>query len=565
MAQQRSASRNAEQPRNPQGSTHYPANESAVCLVSPAGSAARLAEDTAVAVDVLFLGAFFGVLSAVGLYHLLMYALLRDRELLAYAVYVVALMAEEFVRMRSAAVGLWPQLGPAYAVLAPFTYAFLASASFWFFTTFLQMAMRAPRSYRAIRALTVVVAVLSLVTGPFGGTRAAVAIQLLSLLTLLAVFVVAVDQVRRGQRAARYFIIAFSGVFGGAALYVLGKIVWPQTAIVAIGFELGTAFEAIALSLGIADRIRRANEERDSAQRRIIEETRSLNVAYARFVPREFIELLGKEDVRDVALGEAVQREMTVLFSDIRSFTTISESMTPRQNFEFINGYLERVGPIVRQHRGVIDKYIGDAIMALFATMAQDADDAVRCAIALQREVAALSAERSAGGQLPISVGVGLHRGTLMLGTIGESERMDGTVIADAVNLASRVEGLTKLYGAAVLMTEDVLERLTDRTRFLMRSLGRVAVKGKLRGIGLYELCDADPPRRLAMKGLTRATFDEAVRAFGSGLLEEAAAAFAEVLRQDPDDRAAAHLLHRARELVASGEAWDGVDHLTVK
>ncbi|MGH7659838.1 MAG: adenylate/guanylate cyclase domain-containing protein, partial [Vulcanimicrobiaceae bacterium] len=227
--------------------------------------------------------------------------------------------------------------------------------------------------------------------------------------------------------------------------------------------------------------------------------------------------------------------------------------------------YLERVGTIVRQHRGVIDKYIGDAIMALFATMAQDADDAVRCAIALQREVAALSAERSAAGQLPISVGVGLHRGTLMLGTIGESERMDGTVIADAVNLASRVEGLTKLYGAGVLMTEDVLERLTDRTRYLVRFLGFVAVKGKRRGIGLYEVCDADPPRRLELKGLTALRFDEAVRALGSGRLDEAVAGFGEVLERDSDDRAASHLLRRSQELLASGETWDGVDHVTVK
>src|SRR5581483_10200107 len=129
----------------------------------------------------------------------------------------------------------------------------------------------------------------------------------------------------------------------------------------------------------------------------------------------------------------------------------------------------------------------------------------------LQREVAALGAERVAAGQTPIAVGVGLHRGTLMLGTIGESERMDGTVIADAVNLASRVEGLTKLYGAGILLTEEVRDRLTDRTRFLLRFLGRVAVKGKQRGVGLYEACDADLPRRLELKGLTRARFDAAV------------------------------------------------------
>ena len=514
--------------------------------------------------DVLFLGVFFGVLIAVGLYHLLMYTLLRDRELLAYAVYVASLVAEECARLRGAAALLWPQFTAVFSLLSSVTYAFLALSSFWFFTTFLQMPLRAPRSYRGIRALTIIVVLASLL-GPLGGSRAWTAISLLSLLTLFAVFAVAVDQVRQGERSARYFIIAFSGVFGGAAFYVLGKIFWPQSPIVAVSFEVGTAFEAIALALGIADRIRRANEERDDAQRRIIDETRSLNVAYARFVPREFLELLGKSDVREVLLGEAVQRDMTVLFSDIRSFTSLSEGMTPRQNFDFINGYLERVGPIVRQYRGVIDKYIGDAIMALFANVPQDADDALRCAIGLQREVSALAAERSAQGLPPIAVGVGLHRGTLMLGTIGESERMDGTVIADAVNLASRVEGLTKLYGAAILLTDETRDRLTDRTRFLLRFLGRVAVKGKQRGIGLYEACDADPPRRIELKGLTSRHFDEAVRALGDGRLDEAAGGFAAVVAQDPDDRAAAYLRARAQQLLASGEAWDGVDRVAVK
>lgn len=528
------------------------------------GPLPRFAEDAGVTFDVLFLGVFFGVLAAVGLYHLLMYTLLRDRELLAYAVYVAALIAEECARLRGSAALLWPQFTQVFGLFSSVTYAFLSLASFWFFTTFLQMPLRAPRSYRGIRALTIIVAVASL-AGPLGGTRAWTAISLLSLITLFAVFAVAVDQVRRGERSARYFIIAFSGVFFGAAFYVLGKMLWPQSVLVAVSFEVGTAFEAIALALGIADRIRRANEERDSAQRRIIEETRSLNVAYARFVPREFLELLGKSDVREVVLGEAVQRDMTVLFSDIRSFTTLSEGMTPRQNFEFINGYLERVGPIVRQYRGVIDKYIGDAIMALFANVPQDADDSLRCAIALQREVAALAAERTADGLAPIAVGVGLHRGTLMLGTIGESERMDGTVIADAVNLASRVEGLTKLYGAGILLTDETRDRLTDRTRFLLRYFGRVAVKGKKRGIGLFEACDADAPRRIELKGRTSGRFEAAVAALGDGRLEEAVAAFAEVLVQDPDDRAAAYLRRRAEELLASGESWDGVDRLAIK
>src|SRR5579872_4790738 len=520
-------------------------------------------ESPSVAYDALSLGAFFGVLIAVGLYHVLMYILLRNRELLAYAVYVAALLAEEMVRTSFAADFLLTGTTP--PVISSVTFAFLAVASFWFFTSFLQMHERAPRSYRAIGILTGVVVVLNLTLGPFGGARVSTLIQLLSLLTLFAVFFVALDQIRRGDRTARYFIIAFCGVLFGAALFVLGKMFWPQTVLVKIGFELGTAFEAIALALGLADRIRLANEERDLAQRRILEETRSLNVAYARFVPREFLELLGKDDVREVRLGEAVQREMTVLFSDIRSFTTISEKMTPRENFDFLNGYLERVGPIVRQYRGVIDKYIGDAIMGLFAGPAQDADDALRCAIGLQREVAAIGVERIAAGLAPIAVGVGLHTGALMLGTIGESERMDGTVIADAVNLASRVEGLTKSYGAGVLLTEQTRDRLADPSRYALRHLGRVAVKGKAHGVGLYEACDADAPLSREAKIATLADFDAAVEALGAGRFEEAHGTFGRVLQTHAGDGAAVYLQKRCEALLRAGEPWDGVDHVTTK
>ncbi|MBV8073938.1 MAG: hypothetical protein JO140_00815 [Candidatus Eremiobacteraeota bacterium] len=511
-----------------------------------------------------FFGAFFGLLLAVGLYHLLMYVLLRNRELLAYALYVAALVAEELVRTGYAAAFIWPGIAPNYGLISSFTFAFLAWASFWFFTSFLAMREVAPRSYRIVGALTAVVVLITLLGGIVAGAAVLTGIQILSLLTLGAVFVVALDRVRRGDRAARYFIIAFSGVLGGAALYVVGGAFWFGSLVVDVGFEIGTAFEAIALALGLADRIKRANEERDLAQRRIIEETRSLNVAYARFVPREFLELLGKDDVRDVRLGEAVQREMTVLFSDIRSFTSLSEKMTPRENFEFINGYLERVGPIVRQHRGVIDKYIGDAIMALFPS---GPDDALRCAIALQREVAAIAVERTAKAAPPIAVGVGLHTGALMLGTIGESERMDGTVIADAVNLASRMEGLTKTYRVGILLTDETRGRLADPSAYALRYLGRVAVKGKARGIGIYETCDAEPPARYEAKGRTREDFALGVARLGEGKFEEAAVAFDAVLAFDPADGAAAYLRERAHALHAAPASaeWDGVDHVTTK
>ncbi|MEG3844496.1 ATP-binding protein, partial [Microcoleus sp. herbarium14] len=166
-----------------------------------------------------------------------------------------------------------------------------------------------------------------------------------------------------------------------------------------------------------------------------------LNAAYGRFVPHDFLSLLEKPSIIEVKLGDNQERDMTVLFADIRSFTALSEQMTPPENFAFINTYLGRVSPAIRKNHGFIDKYIGDAVMALFPTFPEDG---VRAAIDMQQEVNFFNEQREKNGLFPIKIGVGLHAGNLMLGTIGERERMESTVIADAVNLASRLEGLTK-------------------------------------------------------------------------------------------------------------------------
>jgi two-component system sensor histidine kinase ChiS len=175
----------------------------------------------------------------------------------------------------------------------------------------------------------------------------------------------------------------------------------------------------------------------------------------------------------------------------------------------------------VREYGGIVDKYVGDAIMALFPGVA---DDALRAAIALQGAVREHNVERAAEGKPPIAVGVGLHRGSLMLGTIGEHERMDGTVIADAVNVASRVEGLTKYFGARVMVSGEVRAALADPAAYTFRFLGRVAVMGKRQGIELYEVLDGDAPERQAIKRAALPAFHGAVAAFVAGAFADAAA-----------------------------------------
>jgi adenylate cyclase len=260
--------------------------------------------------------------------------------------------------------------------------------------------------------------------------------------------------------------------------------------------------------------------------------------AYGRFVPHEFLSLLHKDSIESVNLGDQIEMKLTVLFADIRSFTTLSEDMTPVENFNFLNSYLSRISPVVRRNGGFIDKYLGDGIMALFPGSPQDA---VHAGLELMETVRIFNGHRANCGYRPIAIGVGINMGTLMLGTVGESSRMEGTVISDAVNLASRLEGLTRLFGAQILVSSDLLAACPDAARLPHRYLGRVRVKGKLRAVTVYEIIDA--PYLVRMD--TREIFEEALRNFERRSFKNAVAGFQTVMGLDPADEAARYYLKR--------------------
>ncbi|HEY9850932.1 MAG TPA: ATP-binding protein [Leptolyngbyaceae cyanobacterium] len=289
-----------------------------------------------------------------------------------------------------------------------------------------------------------------------------------------------------------------------------------------------------------------------------------LTLAYGRFVPRDFLNFLGKESIIDVQIGNQVQQEMTVMFADIRSFTTLSEGMTPQETFNFINAYLSRVSPAIREHQGFIDKYIGDAIMALFP---HSADGAVQAAISMQQKVAIFNEERQQKGLETISIGIGLHTGNLMLGTIGESERMETTVIADAVNLASRLEGLTKLYGAEILMSVHTLIRVESIHNYSFRFLDRVRVKGKNNVVAIYELYDESAGLSNQLKTETKSIFEAAVMAYNRQDFVGVQPIFEEIFRKNPEDKAAQIYLKRCHHYLQYGvpEGWDGVTDFDFK
>src|SRR4028119_1635496 len=301
-----------------------------------------------------------------------------------------------------------------------------------------------------------------------------------------------------------------------------------------------------------------SRKKAETEQLRFTNELFQLNKAYERFVPNQFLQFLEKSSIIDVELGDQVQLEMSVLFSDIRDFTTLSESMTPEDNFRFINSYLSRMEPLINKNNGFIDKYIGDAIMALFSG---EADNAVKAGIAMLRGLVEFNQNRANFGYAPIQIGIGINTGTLMLGTVGGQNRMDGTVISDAVNLASRVESLTKNYGVSLLITQETYSRLENPSEYAIRTLDTVKVKGKSELVTVYEVFDADGPEIKAGKLATLELFAEARAIYWEGNFAEAARLFWECWRQNQGDRAAKIYWERCQSALATRTKIQDIPH----
>jgi predicted ATPase/class 3 adenylate cyclase len=265
--------------------------------------------------------------------------------------------------------------------------------------------------------------------------------------------------------------------------------------------------------------------------------TRQVELTHSasRFVPQEFLQFLGKDSIRQVNLGDQAQQDMTILVSDIRSFTTLSETMTPQENFDFVNAYLGQVSPIIRQHHGFIAKYMGDGMMAVFPRLTEDA---LSAAIETLKHVARYNVERQQQGQAPLQIGIGIHTGPVMLGTVGEAQRMQLDLLSDVVNVTVRLEGLSKLYGVALIVSAEALMRLEDPTQYHMRFLGKTPVKGRQETLSVFEVFDGDPAEIVTLKLQTKSDFEKALSLYYDWKFAEAKVLFEQALQSYPGDKA---------------------------
>jgi adenylate cyclase len=255
----------------------------------------------------------------------------------------------------------------------------------------------------------------------------------------------------------------------------------------------------------------------------------------------------------------------TILFSDLIGFTTLSEKADPEALVSQLNEYLSRMTSVVFRNGGTLDKFIGDAIMAVWGNvrscgMAQDTKDCVRAALAMRRELRQLNQRWREEGRMGLGMGIGINQGEVIVGNIGSHERMDPTVIGDSVNLASRLEGLTRIYGVDILVGASAAELARDEVH--IRSVARVQVKGKSKPVDIFTFVGArdeevDPE---FLKWLD--TYEEGLEKFRTRDFTDAKILFSRFLEFYPDDLLAKMYLDRALEYEQTppNEAWAAVE-----
>ena len=286
-----------------------------------------------------------------------------------------------------------------------------------------------------------------------------------------------------------------------------------------------------------------------------------LRSAFSRYVAPEVVDRISKLK-GDVFAGEAV--ELSIMFTDIRGFTSISERLSPEQVVELLNRYFTPMTALVRGNRGTLDKFIGDALMAFWNAPVPVQDHpvlAVETARAMQAGVEAINPGLEAEFGVRLAIGVGLHTGTAYVGNMGSEELLNYTLIGDNVNLASRLEGLCPRYGVGIVVSGETAGRCA--ARFVFQRLDRLRVKGKQQPVDIFTPLS---PEEGAMRQEELERHEVALAAYGDGRFDEAHELFVQLWRTCGEARLYALYAERCAELAASPpDDWDGVWTMTSK
>lgn len=494
-------------------------------------------------------GTFLGLMGIMCIYNLFLFFSIKDISYLYYVLLVGGILQTSLTFTGLDTQYLW-QNSPLFGEYIH--HWGIVGTNFFaglFTTQFLNTKENLPRLHKLLLSLMFISIAVLFLPFLFHITVSIKANVPLVVSSLVIYFTAGFINYRKGKAEARFYLLAWGGVMLGALVFALNVIdILPDNFLIRYSMQIASTAQVVLFSFALADRINILKRERENAlidKLAESEKVASLGKAFEKFVPKQFLEYLDKESITSIQLGDNTQRIMTILFCDIRSFTDISEKMTPNDNFQFINDYLSRVGPLIRSHGGFIDKYIGDAIMALFPEKVESAIDS---AISIQKEVKKFNEIRREKKQTLIHIGIGIHTGNLMLGTVGEENRMDTTVISDAVNLASRLEGLTKELNAPIIVSQIAFSKLGNPENYPYRVLGDFFVKGKKESIPLVEIIEGSLDNYAPEKIQTKERFEEAVKLYQTKDFSSALKELKSILKIFPQDSASKLYVIRCQE-----------------
>jgi len=324
--------------------------------------------------------------------------------------------------------------------------------------------------------------------------------------------------------------------------------------------------KSISVNLTVVPLIN-SNEE-DIGSMLILEDISSekrVRSTMARYMNKEVADQLLEEG--EDALGGKIQH-ISVLFSDVRNFTNISERMGARETVSMLNEYFTEMVEVILENDGILDKYIGDAMMALFGAPFEGAQDATNSVIVANQMIIALrelSKKRASKDSYPIDIGIGISTGDVIVGNIGSPKRLEYTAIGDSVNLAARLEGANKYYGTMILMSENTIKELQGD--FLMRDIDLMRVKGKDVPVSVYEALDHHTEETFPNRAIVLDAYEQGLTHYRAREWNDAISSFNEALTHHSEDRPSKIYLERSQHYLDNPplDDWDGVWVLTEK
>jgi len=312
------------------------------------------------------------------------------------------------------------------------------------------------------------------------------------------------------------------------------------TNIVGIGFISVMVTAIIYRFIMVNDQKENMLREKITAEQLNAEQLERINTASNKFVPNAFLNFLGRKNILNATLGDSKEKEVAILFSDLRNFTSISENLSPKETFKYISNFNKGIGPIVTRHNGFINQYLGDGLMVVFPDAPQDALNAALDMKAFQEQYH--NAQKNANN-IDTNIGIGIHYGKIIMGIMGDEKRLDATIISDTVNVAARIEEQTKKYSSPILFSKTFYQKLKSTSDYTIRSLGQTKLKGKTSSISIFQCLDYLDDEHLQLIKKYQDIFHQAMNQIEIGNHQTGVDLLTKIIEENPTDKSSVALL----------------------